>query len=190
MNSKIELIDEYIAKCDSCSKKDSEKFVQECISLFKNEISNITDGLDIYNHEHMFDVLSSQTRNVDCLDDVRLLKKKFLNYKASLEYDLEKSKNINSQTVNVNQSQNQSNQTSISISFEQTISAIEAIPNDKLPQDEKELLVGKLTKLNTEKDKSKLWEKTQSVLKWIAEKGFEVGIAALPYIAEALKNAK
>ena len=190
MNSKIELINEYIAKCDSCTKKDSDKFVRECISLFENEISNITEGLDIYNNEHMFDFLSSQTRNINCLDDVKLLKKKFLNYKASLEYDLEKSKNINSQTVNVHQSQNQSNQTSISISFDQTILDIEAIPNEKLSQDEKGLLVGKLTKLNTEKDKSKLWEKAQSVLKWIAEKGFEVGIAALPYIAEALKNAK
>lgn len=190
MNSKIQLIDEYIAKCDSCTKKDSEKFVRECISLFENEISNITDGLDIYNNEHMFDLLSVQTRNVDCLDDVILLKKKFLNYKATLEFDLEKSKNINSQTVNVHQSQNQSNQTNINISFEKTIKTIEAIPNEKLSQDEKELLEGKLSKLNTEEDKSKLWEKTQSVLKWIADKSVEVGIAALPYIAEALKSAK
>ena len=87
-------------------------------------------------------------------------------------------------------SQNQTNQISVNISLEQTITVIEAIPDDKLSQDEKEQLEGKLSNLNTEKDKSKLWGKTQSALKWIADKGVEVGIAALPYIVEALKNAK
>ena len=186
MNSKIELINEYIVKCNSCSKNDSENFVQECISLFKNEIPNITEGLDMYNNAHLFDVLSSQNKNVDCSNDVKLLRKKFLNYKASLEYELEKSKNCNSQVMTVNQTQN--NQLSFNISFEQTISAIESIPNEKLSQDEKEQLEGKLSKLNAEKDKSKLWGKAQSALKWIADKSVEVGIAALPYIAEALKN--
>ena len=90
MNSKIELINEYIVKCNSCSKNDSENFVQECISLFKNEIPNITEGLDMYNNAHLFDVLSSQNKNVDCSNDVKLLRKKFLNYKASLEYELER----------------------------------------------------------------------------------------------------
>ena len=72
---------EYIVKCNSCSKNDSENFVQECISLFKNEIPNITEGLDMYNNAHLFDVLSSQNKNVDCSNDVKLLRKKFLNYK-------------------------------------------------------------------------------------------------------------
>ena len=67
---------------------------------------------------------------------------------------------------------------------------IESIPNEKLSLDEKEQLEGKLSKLEIEKEKSKVWDKAQSVLKWIADKGVEVGIAALPYIVEMLKNAK
>ena len=32
------------------------------------------------------------------------------------------------------------------------------------------------------------WEKAQGVLKWIAEKGFEVGKIALPYVLQAVFN--
>lgn len=188
MNSKIALIEEYIKKCETCTKELSDSFVRECITLFEGEITNITDGLDVYNAAHMFDVISNETKNINCLEDVKLLKKKFQNYKASLEYGLEKSRTNNSQVMNVNQTQN--NQQSFYISFEQTIIAIEAILNDRLSQDDKELLEGKLTKLSTEKDKTKLWEKAQSTLKWIADKSIEVEIAALPYIAEAIKNVK
>ena len=38
------------------------------------------------------------------------------------------------------------------------------------------------------KDKKTRWEKVQDTLKWIAEKGIEIGVAALPYIAKALEG--
>ena len=176
MNSKIELIDEYISKAKECINNGNflyaEQLNGEIINTFRNDIKYIWVGTED-EKSHPLQMLS-------------LLISKLRNLKGDLEIEENKQNSekalVLEQTLNTN--------ISIQISFEQTISAIEAIPNETLSQDEKEQLEGKLSKINTEKDKSKLWEKAQSVLKWIAEKGIEVGIAALPYIAEALKNAK
>ena len=188
MNSKIELIDEYIKKCETCTECDSRELVHSIVSVFGKDIKNLTDGLDSYDKLHMWEGLNGKKVHLDYFGDIKLLQQKLTYYKSSLEYELEKLKNTNQPSINL--TQNQTNQISIIINFEQTISAIESIPDEKLSQDEKELLEGKLSKINTEKDKSKLWKKAQSALKWIADKGIEVGIAALPYIAETLKNAK
>lgn len=176
MNSKIELIDEYIDKAKECIKSDNflyaEKLNDEIINTFRNDIKYIWIGTED-DKEHplqMLSLLISKLRNLK--GDLEIAENKQTSGKAL----------ILEQTLNTN--------VSIQISFNQTISAIEAIPNVILSQDEKEMLEGKLSKLNTEKDKSKLWGKAQSVLKWIADKGIEVGIAALPYIVESLKKAK
>lgn len=180
MNSKIELIDAYIEKCNSCTKENAYPLIMEIVAVYGNEIKEICTNLDAYSWKKDFER--------DYLKDIRYLKAHLINHKVNLENNLRFTEGTPSQIFNINQTQNSN--ISISVSLEQAITAIESISDDKLSQDEKDQLEGKLSKLNTEKDKSKLWEKTQSVLKWIADKGIEVGIAALPYIAEALKNAK
>lgn len=178
MNSKIELIDELIEKSNECIEKNDTvtagKLLSEIRNIFLADIKYLDYGL------------RDEGKNV--FDKLYLLVLKLRNLKGSLESEYEKTKL--DQSVIVNQTQNQVSTITIQMTFEQTISAIEALPDETLSQDDKELLEGKLTKINTEKNKSKLWEKAQSALKWIAEKGFEVGIAALPYIVEVLKNAK
>lgn len=178
MNSKIELIDELIEKSNECIEKNDTVTAGKLLSEIRNIFLADIKYLD-------YD-LRDEGKSV--FDKLYLLVLKLRNLKGSLESEYEKTKL--DQSVIVNQTQNQVSTITIQMTFEQTISAIEAIPDETLSQDDRELLEGKLTKINTEKDKSKLWEKAQSALKWIAEKGFEVGIAALPYIAEALKNAK
>lgn len=182
MNSKIELINEYIERCEKCTQENAKSLVDEIVAIYEYEIKGIITNLKSYGPGHR------NISEIEYLDDVKLLKAHLSNHKANLENNLRFNEGTPSQIFNINQSQNA--EISISITFEQTISAIEAIPDETLSQDEKELLEGKLSKLNAEKDKSKLWKNAQSVLKWIAEKGFEVGLAALPYIAEAIKNAK
>ena len=184
MSSKIDLFDEYLEKCEHCTIDESENLIKEITTVFQPEIPTIRRNLDTFNKAHMYEI-EYTPRKIDCIQDVKVIQKILENYKANLEYKLLTNKQ---QVYNFTQTQNSN--ISINVSFEQTISAIEAIPTDTLSQDEKEQLEGKLSKINTEKDKSKLWEKAQSALKWIADKSIEVGIAALPYIAEALKNAK
>lgn len=187
MNSKIKLIDAYIEKCEKCKDYSVAKNLTDTIvSVFKNDIADITDGLDSYNPVHVYENLNGENVRIDYISDVKLLGEKISYYKASLEYEIDKLQKNNVPFVSVNQNTN----ISIALSLEQTINLIESIPNEKLSPDEKEQLEGKLSKLGTEKEKSKVWDKAQSVLKWIADKGVEVGIAALPYIVEMLKNAK
>lgn len=180
MNSKIELINAYIEKCNTCTKESAYNLIREIVAVYGNEVKDIRTNLDAYSWKEDYER--------DYLNDVKYLKAHLINHKVNLENNLRFTEGTPSQIFNINQTQNSN--ISISVSLEQAITAIESISDDKLSQDEKDQLEGKLSKLNTEKDKSKLWEKTQSVLKWIADKGIEVGIAALPYIAEALKNAK
>ena len=63
---------------------------------------------------------------------------------------------------------------------------INQLPESVLSTDDKALLTGKLTQISFEKEPESRWEKAKGALKWIAEKGIEVGIAALPYIVQAL----
>ena len=181
MNSKIQLIDDYIEKCEKCTNAEAKKLSEEIIAVYVSEIKNITKNLDSY-------TLKSRGIPTDYIGDVRLLKAHLVNHKANLENNLRFSEGNTSQIFNIQQTQK--TDISVNITLKQVINLIESIPNEKLSPDEKEQLEGKLSKLGTEKEKSKVWDKAQSVLKWIADKGVEVGIAALPYIVEMLKNAK
>ena len=67
------------------------------------------------------------------------------------------------------------------------ISNIQDLPETELSAEDKDILSGKIAAISSEKDKEKRWEKVSGTLKWIADKGIQVGIAALPYIAKALE---
>lgn len=90
--------------------------------------------------------------------------------------------------IHVQQTTLQNVENTVSVSITQTAEMINRLPDSVLTSDEKELLNGKLMSIETSPDKSTRWEKAKSALKWIAEKSIEVGIAALPYIVEALKK--
>lgn len=90
-------------------------------------------------------------------------------------------------TVTVTQHVNQDVSTEVVITLDQVISCIQDLPETALSAEDKDILSGKLAAISSEKDKEKRWEKVSGTLKWIAEKGIQVGIAALPYIAKALE---
>ena len=82
---------------------------------------------------------------------------------------------------------NQDVNATLVVTFEQVIHNIQQLPDSVLSDEEKEVLSGKIAAISAEKDKEKRWGKVCSALKWIAEKGIQVGIAALPYIAKTLE---
>ena len=90
--------------------------------------------------------------------------------------------------VNITQTTSQTQNTNVSINFEQTIETINNLPEDVLSDEEKELLNGKLASLSTCKTKESRWEKAKGILKWIADKGVQVGTAALPYIMKMIET--
>ena len=128
------------------------------------------------------------TTPVDNIGDATILRAKLYNYKLNLASGLHKLLRNNDNSVNVTQNVQQAMKNSISISLDQTFSDINSLPQESLSAEDKDTLCGKLASLSAEKSKESKWEKAQGVLKWIAEKGFEVGKIALPYVLQAVFN--
>lgn len=185
MEEKIKFVEEYIAKLqktiDSKDSRAADRLQDEVIAIFENEIDNIRGLLDNYSYGHW------DEKPVDYLGDAEILKGKLINYKLNLQSGICFSKN-NQGGVNVTQQVTQQVQNDIRLSFEQIIAQIQEMPNDNLSDEEKDILCGKLTAIEMSKDKKARWAKVQDTLKWIAEKGIEVGTAALPYIVKALEE--
>lgn len=185
MDEKIKFIDKYIEKLqvviDAKDNKAAERLQNEVIAIFEGEIENIRGQLDNYSYVY-FDGAP-----VNFLGDAEILKGKLINYKLNLQSGLCNPQN-NQKGINVTQQVTQQVQNDIRLSFEQVISHIQEMSKDNLSNEEKDVLCGKLTAIEMAKDKNSRWEKVKDTLKWIAEKGIEVGIAALPYIAKALEG--
>ena len=71
--------------------------------------------------------------------------------------------------------------------LEATFEQIDKLPETTLSDDEKTLLKGMIGDLNT-KDKSKRGSKLDKLLSWLAGKGTDVFIAAMPYIVQLIKS--
>ena len=186
MEEKIRTIDGYIEHLeDSISTGDSKKaenLQTEIIAVFEPEIDGLKVNLDNYNVSHLY-----LNNPVDYIGDAKLLKAKLQNYKLNLASGLYKPFQGTDGAVTVTQHVNQDVSTEVVITLEQTISNIQSLPETALSAEDKDILSGKIAAISSEKDKEKRWEKVSGALKWIAEKGIQVGIAALPYIAKALE---
>ena len=66
---------------------------------------------------------------------------------------------------------------------------LDKLSEKNLSDDEKEKLISDLIKLKLATDKNKIWDNAKNILKWLADKSVEVGIAALPYISDIIKNS-
>ena len=115
-------------------------------------------------------------------------------YRAELidEYNTQKKQNqTNQQNININNQNNNTSNASINqnITIKSTIEDINKIPDNILDKEAKEYLEEILYSIETlkEENKDKAKEKVFKVLKYIIDKGFEVGIAILPYLGEVSK---
>lgn len=186
MEEKLKTLDEYIEELEKAIKDDDRKKAKdlqtEIIAVYESEIKLLKSELDNYSIRHL-----GGNTSVDYIGDARLLKRKLQNYKQNLASGLYNPFQQSDGAVTVTQQVNQDVTASIALTLEQTISNIQELPASALSDEDKEILTGKLATISAEKNKEKRWEKIGNTLKWIAEKGIEVGIAALPYITKALE---
>lgn len=186
IEEKIRVLKEYIHKIDDAvSEGDAEKakaLQKEIIAVYRPEIHSLTDGLDNYSIAHL-----NKSAPIDYIGDAKLLKAKLENYILNLTTGLYRPFLNADSAVTVTQHVSQDVSTEVVITLEQTISNIQNLPEAAISLEDKEILSGKIAAISSEKDKEKRWEKVSGALKWIAEKGIQVGIAALPYIAKALE---
>ena len=185
---KIETLDKYIEEATSIIERNdvkaAEDFQDLIIGVYNSEIESLKTGLDNYSGGSI-----CSGRPIDFIGDVKKLKAKLINYQENLESGLYKDILMGkSSAINVNQTAHQTNENNISITFEQTMNNISSLKSEDLSDEDKDILTGKLAKMSATKDKSKRWETAKDILKWIADKSVSVGIAALPYIVELIKQ--
>lgn len=78
----------------------------------------------------------------------------------------------------------------MNFNLDQTIENIHFIPETVLSKSDMDILEDKLSAFELilkKKDKAKLFDKLGRVIKFVADKGVEVGIAVLPYLGEIAK---
>ena len=186
MEEKIKILEDYIcALDDAITKRNAEKARElqtEIIAVYEPEIDSLKSELDGYKLNYF-----GSSRPVDYIWDAKLLKAKLKNYKLNLASGLYKPFRGTDGAVTVTQHVNQDVSTEVVITLEQTISNIQSLPETALSAEDKDILSGKIAAISSEKNKEKRWEKVSGALKWIAEKGIQVGIAALPYITKMLE---
>lgn len=208
MINKIKKIQEHITLCDKLLSRNEHmeieiKELQDMIAgVYVGEIPEIYDILE--NPNNSFTNYNNTTYRAEAyLRNITLLKEKLENHICNLELsekqrsqELELAR-LKAQPINVSQSNSQSNaqnqNINVSITIDQVFEAIKQIPNEILPQENKDELEDKISAVEAaknSKDKVKLSSKIGAVLKYIVDKGIEVGIAVLPYLGEIAKLYK
>lgn len=192
---KIENLSNYITKCDeSVQERDMEILLEEIIHTYSPEIPQMIDGLDMYGYGD-----SSET---NYKGDLQLIKAKLINYRDNLEREELKELNeieklrLQQSILNINNTTNNTNTNTATASsqvfftIEQAMENIKSLPEHILSTEEKEILEGRLSALElslNKKDKEALIDKLGKTIKYISDKGIEVGIAILPYLGEIAK---
>lgn len=187
MEEKLKMLDAYINELNSAVQEkniqNAKRLQTEVIAVYGSEIESLTSELDNYNVAKHW----SGGTPVDYIGDARLLSAKLANYKINLASGLYRHFKDSDGAVNVTQQVSQDVTTTVTLTLEQTIKIVNELPSTALSDQDKEILNGKIASISIENDKQKRWEKVGNTLKWIAEKGIEVGTAALPYIVKALE---
>lgn len=174
----INIIAEDICNCtnqiESGNANSRYELMRALISKYDNIITGFSDGL----HDLWYDE-SGQGK----LKNVKILKEKLILFKA-MEYKNTYDKST--PQVEIHNTNSNSNTIDINILFEQTRRTIENM--SALPDTEIEEVLKKIDELETilqSKDrKTRKWENSKSIIKWIADKGVDVGIALLPLLLQ------
>lgn len=193
---KLTLIQLYIDRCDEtvASEKvtDAHKLQNEIVGVFGSEIIGITSQLDNYSF-HL------DAYQVDFIGDIKLLKQKLMNYAANIQREQEKmayeleiarlKQPCVSAHAESNPTQTATATANMTMTIEQTIKQIDKIPEGILSSVDKNVLeeyIYSLEGIKAAKNKTKYWEIAKELLKFIADKGVDVAIAALPCIITGL----
>lgn len=153
------------------------RFYFYLISCYKRYISDIEDDLvkPVGTFDSEFD---------NCIENMKIIRRKL---ELFLEEDNDKQAGADTSiTVSTNVVNQNSNDVNINISFEQAKKTIENMT--ALPDVEVEEILSKVDELEkivqSQERKTKKWENAKGIIKWIADKGVDVGITLLPLLMQ------
>ena len=195
----VTLLDQYIEKLDKASsleQSEIEALIEDITRVFISQDELRELWLDYYN---------SYNDSYDLMSDVRKLKTKLEYNKAVLidenekvkqrakseqeQRELEKLrlqvelKKTDITITNTNTNTNENNN-SVSVTFESVrdkVNNMTSLPDEDIEEIQKR--IDEIEEIvNSKETKSKKWSKAKEIIKWIADKGVDVGIALLPLI--------
>lgn len=144
--------------------------------IYVNRYGFYVDGLSGYGYRE-YELCPQQT-------ELRIEKLKVIR-----DEEFRKLKIAEAQAASVNMVQNASASatSNVQVTLEATFEQINKLPEATLSDEDKTLLKGMIGDLNT-KDKSKRDSKLGKLQSWLADKGADVFIAAMPYIVQLIKS--
>lgn len=193
----VTLLDQYIEKLDNAStfeQGEVEALIEDITRVFINQDELSGLYLDYYN---------SYDGSADLMSDIRKLKAKLEYDKAVLNDESEKKKQqaetereqreleklrlqveLRKGNITINNTNTNENHNSFDMSFNmarEMINSMTALTNEEIEEIQKR--INELEEIVSSKDsKSKKWSKAKEIIKWIADKGVDVGIALLPLV--------
>lgn len=174
-------IDAHLAECRklaaSGDEKSSRAFVDDMVCVYQSDIEHIAAGISGYDY----------TPDSPVEEDLKRIERHLLHYRAKLAADLAKTP-ASSLNVQANSTSQSSVENTITLS--QTAKVVQSIPNSILSDEMKNELKALLFDLESNKNGSKKEAdgNLSKVLSWLSDKGVDVAIAALPYIASVLQT--
>ena len=193
----ITLLDKYIEKLNDVSsigQSEIEALIEDITRVFisQDELGGLY--LDYYN---------SYSNDGDLMSDIRKLKAKLEYDRAVLIDENEKNKQksesereqreleklrlqveLEKSNITINNTNSNENHNNIAISFNSVRDSIGAMTS--LPQEEIDEIQKRIDEIeeivNSKESKIKKWAKAKEIIKWIADKGVDVGIALLPLL--------
>lgn len=175
-------VDTHLAECRKLAVSGDEKsscaFVDNMIRIYQSDIENIAVGISGYGY-------TSESNPVE--DDLKRIEGHLLHYRAKLAADLAKTP-ANSLNVQANSMSLSSVENTVTLS--QTAKAIQSIPSSALDNELKNELKALLFDLESSKGCSKKEAEGRlgKMLSWLSDKGIDVAIATLPYVAGFLQT--
>lgn len=191
---KIETLSEHIAECTNFngSNEEAKALVTRIKGIYYNDIPNIDMMLD-NDYDYQQNYLGAFTEYVDRTNyksHVAILRDKLKNYRDNLELEETQSERALELARLKQPTMTQTTNVSVNVTIEQTIKQIDDVPNTSLSEADKTTLkeyLYSLEGIKAAKDKPKFWDKAKDVLKFLADKGADAAIAALPMIIQGLQ---
>ncbi len=197
-SARVKKLKQHIGECKNVLAENNPQKAVTQIERIRKLYSNIRNfSTDTYKEYQLFDspdvfggafvTLSNDSKQLEALKN--LIEEMEL-YLAELvdKQDREPKKQSRAEKIHINNYNNNTANATINqnISIDNTIKSINNLPSDILDEKSKEYLENILFAIESlkNKDKEKTKNKIFEVLKYIVDKGVEVGIAILPYLGE------
>lgn len=184
----MSLKDDYIAQVDELlenyDNRAAESLVKEIYAAFVGEYPHIKTGLDRWSPEN-FDMSSAAA--FDNRSDLEKLRAKLVVMRETEGRDAQDPSDV-SGAVNVNVCASNQNAMYATITMSQLTEQIRSLSPNVLSDEEKAELGQMLRELESAKGKTKKDADgpLRKVLSWLADKGVDVGIAVIPFVAQIL----